>query len=251
MAHCAIEMTATGKPLRAPAPDCATAFHGRFQCIETRRAGTLVHTAFRPCARHRWMGCTSFADPPDACTENPMRTTDLSHGQAVHPDSREAMLVRARREAWPDSVAVGLQLGGTTPAGASRLVAVERAAGRVLGVWSSTDQTFYHPRFQFLPCGAIHPRISALLAALAGNPALNQAGDPGGWQRLEWLVQPRTVLSVRHLSRGQPRPHEASTGPDSGIARAAIDVFPTDPVAVVAFAREDVARMRMCGSWRG
>ena len=156
------------------------------------------------------------------------------------------MLARARQEAWPDSVTAGLRLGGSTPSEANQLVAIERAKGRVLGIWSRIEQTFYHPRFQFLPCGAIHPRVDALLAALAGNPALTQSGDPGGWQRLEWLAQPRAAFSVRTLCRVG-----ASTDPGIDDARAAIDVFPTDPVAVIAFAREDMARMRNRGSWRG
>lgn len=178
-----------------------------------------------------------------------MQTTELNHGQAVRPDRRETMLARARQEAWPDSITVGLQLGGATPSEANQLAALERAGGRVLGIWSSLEQTFYHPRFQFLPCGAIHPRINALLAALAENPALAQAGDPGGWQRLDWLTQPRAALSARNLRRDQPR-HGASTGSGNDDARAAIDVFPANPVAVIAFAREDMTRIRMPGSWR-
>jgi len=158
------------------------------------------------------------------------------------------MLARAWQEAWPDSVTAGLRLGGSTPSEANRLMAIARARGRVLGIWSRTEQTFYHPRFQFLPCGAIHPRVDALLAALAGNPELTQAGDPGGWQRLEWLAQPRAVFSARNLCRDQTRPG-ASTGPGTDDARAAIEVFPADPVAVIAFAREDMARMRTRGSW--
>jgi hypothetical protein len=155
---------------------------------------------------------------------------------------RDSLLEKARAEAWPTSKAAGRLLGGATASACNEMAAKERALGRLLGIWSQADRTFYHPPFQFASDGLVHPSFYELLEVLSQNPALAHSADPGGWGRLEWMFQLRGSLSECSL---------AETASPFGIAepedtldktpRTPAEVFPIDPDAVIALAGSDAA----------
>ncbi len=153
---------------------------------------------------------------------------------------RDALLVRARDERWPDSAAAGRLLGSSSDAGGKQKAFRERAALRLLGVWSAPDRTFYHPPFQFTDGGTVRPEFIELLQALAENPALTHEQDVNGWNRLSWLTRRRAELSERGLAEDAAAdgvPEHEDTLDDT--ARTPETVFASDPAAVIALARED------------
>lgn len=153
---------------------------------------------------------------------------------------RDALLVRAHDERWPDSAAAGRLLGSSSDAGGKQKAFRERAALRLLGVWSAPDRTFYHPPFQFTDGGAVRPEFIELLQALAENPALTHEQDANGWNRLSWLTRRRAELSERGLAEDAVAdgvPEHEDTLDDT--ARTPETVFASDPAAVIALARED------------
>ena len=110
---------------------------------------------------------------------------------------------------WPSSERVGNQLGfATEPAKAA---AELRAAGRLLGVWSSEDRTYLHPDFQFSSDGSIRRDVAKLLTVLPVD------GDAGGWRRAFWLFGVREALD----------------------GKCPADVFVADPDRVLALAHFD------------
>lgn len=155
---------------------------------------------------------------------------------------RDSLLEMARVEAWPTSEVIGCQLDATTAPAGKEIAAKERALGRLLGVWSSSDRTFYHPSFQFTTDGAIHPRFCELLEALSQNPAFSHSADPGGWERLGWMCQPRGALSERSLAEVASSSGIAEReGQLDTVARPPAEVFPIAPDIVIALARSDAA----------
>lgn len=149
---------------------------------------------------------------------------------------------------WPDSHAVGRQLG-STGAGAESRVSRERAAGTLFGVWAGHDRSGYrHPTFQFLPSGSVHERLPELLDALARQPGLTQAADRTGWKRAFWLYQPRGRLSVQALALRAAAPAQLRADPArfaalDTAARTPAEVFASDPQAVIDLARDDAAAL--------
>lgn len=115
-----------------------------------------------------------------------------------------------------------------------------RATGELLGLWAPADHTFYHPPFQFLQDGRVHPRLTALLSALAEIPTYAPADDPSGWGRIGWLLQPRWSLSERGVAESRS---PTGIAPDEDLlavaARAPVEVFPSDPESVIATALDD------------
>lgn len=195
----------------------------------------------------------SMAIAPDATITTSTIDANVSVGLAPAPSTpeqlaiarRDALLARARAEAWPESDAVGQMLGSQSPTAGRQRATRERAAGHLLGLWSAGERTFYHPRFQFLPDGRVHPKLSELLEALAQLPAYAPEDDPGGWGRIAWLYGSSPSLSQRSLAEaateGGIAPHESALDPTP---RTPADVFPTDPDAVIALAREHAAAIR-------
>ncbi len=173
-------------------------------------------------------------------------TNALSRNEGTEPPiaaaigRRDALLVRARDERWPDSAAAGRLLGSSSDAGGKQKAFRERAALRLLGVWSAPDRTFYHPPFQFTDGGTVRPEFIELLQALAENPALTHEQDVNGWNRLSWLTRRRAELSERGLAEDAAAdgvPEHEDTLDDT--ARTPETVFASDPAAVIALARED------------
>lgn len=160
-------------------------------------------------------------------------------------DRRDALLARARAEGWPDSAAAGRLLGSSTDDGGKQKASRERAAGRLLGVWSTADRTFYHPRFQFSEAGAVTPAFVRLLETLAENPALTHAADANGWNRLAWLTRRRLELSERSLAEdaapgGVPEDEDRL----DNTARTPEEIFASAPEAVIRLAWEDAEAVR-------
>ncbi len=169
-------------------------------------------------------------------------------GQRPGPEDEPA--VRSFRDSllareWPDSQAVGRQLGSTSGTGAEQRVSRERAAGTLFGVWAGRDRGGYrHPDFQFLPSGSVHNRLPELLDALARQPGLTKAADRSGWERAFWLYQPRGRLSAQALALRAASPEQVRADPErfsslDTSARTPAEVFPTDPQAVIDLARDD------------
>ncbi len=155
---------------------------------------------------------------------------------------RDRLLEQAHAEAWPTSETVGRQLGADTTCACKEIAAKERALERLLGVWSQTDRTFYHPPFQFVSDGSVHPRLYALLKALSQNPALVHSADPGGWERLGWMYQPRGSLSELSLVEAASSSGIAEReGQLDKRARTPAEVFPIAPDAVIGLAGSDAA----------
>lgn len=177
---------------------------------------------------------SSVSGPTVLITDSPLPLTPEQAAIA----RRDALLARARAEAWPESGVVGQQLGSTTEEAGRQRATRERQAGRLFGVRPPGERTFVHPRFQFLPDGRAHPQLPDLLTALSTNPDLTDATDPAGWGRLGWLYQPRPSLSVRSLAEDRSPDGVADDTLDAR-GRTPAEVFPTDPDAVVARARED------------
>ncbi len=195
----------------------------------------------------------SMAIRPDALTTTSTISADVHVGPVPAPPTpeqlamarRDAMLARARDEAWPESDAVGRMLGSSSPAAGRQRATRERAAGTLFGLWSAGERTFYHPRFQFLPDGRMHPKMPELLAALAQIPTYAPEQDPGGWGRIAWLYGSSQSLSERSV---------AEAGADDGVApneseldttpRTPAEVFQTHPEAVIALACDEAAAIR-------
>lgn len=152
---------------------------------------------------------------------------------------RDALLARARSEAWPESGVVGQRLGSTTDEAGRQRAARDRQSGRLLGVRPPGEHTFVHPCFQFLVDGRIHPLVPDLLAALARNPELTGTADPGGWGRLGWLYQPRRSLSERSLAEDRAADGVTDDQMLDSRSRAPAEVFPDHPKAVIALAKQD------------
>ena len=173
-------------------------------------------------------------------THAPSRNEGAEPPVAAALGRRDALLARAHDERWPDSAAAGRLLGSSSDAGGKQKASRERAARRLLGVWSAPDRTFYHPPFQFTDGGTVRPEFIELLQALAENPALTHEQDANGWNRLSWLTRRRTELSARGLAEDAAAdgvPEHEDTLDDT--ARTPETVFAFDPEAVIALARED------------
>ncbi|BDU21584.1 hypothetical protein DYGSA30_30410 [Dyella sp. GSA-30] len=155
---------------------------------------------------------------------------------------RDSLLEKARAEAWPTSEMAGRRLGAPAASACKELAAKERALGRLLGVWSASDRTFYHPPFQFASDGSVHPRFSELLKALSQIPSLTHSADPGGWERLGWMYELRGSLSELSLAEAASSSGIAEReGQLDTRARTPAEVFPIAPEAVVALAVSDAA----------
>jgi len=155
---------------------------------------------------------------------------------------RSVLMGRAREEHWPESDGLAHALGADTPEAAAALAAQERQAGRLLGIWTGgRHASFVHPHFQFLPNGRLHPRLPDLLSALGRLPTFLPEDDRSGWGRLNWLIQPRHVLSERSIAEAAPArvagDHSEASLDDH--ARTPAEVFLHEPDAVIALAYED------------
>lgn len=149
---------------------------------------------------------------------------------------------------WPDSRAVGRQLG-SSGTGAESRVSRERTAGALFGVWAGRDRGGYrHPDFQFISSGSVHERLPELLDALARQSSLTHAKDRTGWKRAFWLYQPRGRLSVQALALRAAAPAQLRADPArfaalDTTARTPAEVFASDPQAVIDLARDDAAAL--------
>jgi len=192
----------------------------------------------------------SMSITPDAMITASTIGADVYVGLAQAPSTpeqlaitqRDALLVRARTEAWPESDAVGQMLGSRSPTAGRQRATRERAAGTLFGLWSAGERTFYHPRFQFLKDGRLHPELPKLLAALAQIPSYAPEQDPGGWGRIAWLYGSSPSLSELSIAEAgaadgiAPNESDLDTTP-----RTPAEVFPTNPEAVIALARAEAA----------
>ena len=157
-------------------------------------------------------------------------------------DFRESLLAHD----WPDSAAVGRQLGSSGASALSR-VSRERAAGTLFGVWAGRERGGYrHPDFQFLPSGSVHPRLPELLDALARQPGLTPLRDRSGWERAYWFYQPRGRLSAQALALRAAAPEQLRANAEhfaalDTAARTPAELFLADPQAVIDLARDDAA----------
>jgi hypothetical protein len=177
----------------------------------------------------------------------------LRIGRASDPqDDAEVLSFRESLLAldWPDSQAVGRQLG-STGSGAESRVSRERTAGTLFGVWAGRTRGGHrHPPFQFLPSGSVHPRLPELLDALARQPGLTPAVDTTGWERAFWLYQPRGRLSAQALALRAAAPAQVRADPArfaalDTVARTPAEVFVSDPQAVIDLARDDAAALAL------
>jgi hypothetical protein len=176
-------------------------------------------------------GAVVIADAP---REDKLSPTELA------TQRRDALLSRAKSEHWPNSVAVGMFLGSVTDAAAKQRATRERAAGELFGIWSAGDRTFYHPPFQLLNDGRVHPQLHELLEALAAMPSFTAKADANGWGRMDWLYTPRGALS--ELSLAEEASEDGIAAEAAGLsseARTPAEVFPWNPAAVIALAQED------------
>ncbi|TAN03204.1 MAG: hypothetical protein EPN36_14495 [Rhodanobacteraceae bacterium] len=137
---------------------------------------------------------------------------------------RAAMALRVEfiDRGWPTSADVGAANGSGSTTNPAQWASDRRAAGALLGAWSSRDHTYVHPDFQFDPEGRLDPRVKDLLAALATHPDFTAEADKTGWRRVFWLYGQARDLADRD---GKPR--------------APAEVFKSDPETVIAFARKD------------
>jgi hypothetical protein len=159
--------------------------------------------------------------------------------------AREKVLERARTERWPQSGDVGRRLGSTRETAARQRATRMRAAGELLGLWAPAERTFYHPTFQFLPDGRVHPRVTELLATLSEIPTYAPDEDSTGWGRMAWLLQPRRSLSERGVAeRLAPSGFAEDEARLDDAARAPIDLFAADPESVVALAQFEARAIR-------
>jgi hypothetical protein len=126
---------------------------------------------------------------------------------------RDELLARG----WPTSDEVGRANGATANPG--RWAKDKQDADELLGVWSARERTWRHPTFQFTN-GLLNSCVKELLAVLALHSDLLPANDRDGWRRAFWL---------HGVTRGL-------AGAD-GQPRAAIEVFLSDPDAVIKYAR--------------
>ena len=191
---------------------------------------------------------TSMTLSPDAAITTSTIGADVYAGPATAPATpeqlaiarRDALLARARNDDWPESDAVGQMLGSGSPAAGRQRATRERAAGNLFGLWSAGERTFYHPRFQFLPDGRMHPKMPELLAALAQIPTYAPEQDQGGWGRIVWLYGSSPSLSELSIAEAgasdgiAPNESELDTTP-----RTPAEVFQTHPEAVIALARAE------------
>lgn len=157
---------------------------------------------------------------------------------------RDSLLDLARTEAWPNSETVISRLGPYPASTCREMAAKQRAAEHLLGVWSQTDRAFYYPPLQFTSDGSVHPRFRDLLRALGQNPALSHLADPGGWERLGWMYQPRGSLSEQSLAEAaSPTGIAERESQLNTVGRTPAEVFQIAPDAVVALAESDAGRV--------
>ena len=201
--------------------------------LATLRGRLKLVTAAPAVARGAGFAPTLRLDPPPQDDPDDVRALR---------DFREALLARD----WPDSAAVGRQLGSSGASALSR-VSRERAAGTLFGVWAGRDRSGYrHPDFQFLPSGSVHPRLPELLDALARQLGLTPLRDRSGWERAYWFYQPRGRLSAQALALRAAAPEQLHADPErfaalDTAARTPAELFLADPQAVIDLARDDAA----------
>ena len=170
---------------------------------------------------------------------------DTKVGYAATLKAIDRVWARVRLEEWLPSDAVSQRLGCRTPEVGREYAARLRDDGQLFGVWSETERLHYHPPFQFQPNGQTHPRLAALLFALAQVPTLSTKDDSGGWGRLGWLIQRRGSLSEYSLAEDASPDGIALNGDSlSAEARTPEQVFPIDPDAVIALAHADADYVR-------
>lgn len=185
----------------------------------------------------------------DGDSESLQRRTNQLNTQKILEaragEARSRVLAKARSAHWPDSANIGQILGAATAAEGKQQAAAMRAEGKLLGLWSPAEKTFYYPSFQFTADGHIHSKLAALLTALASIPTYAPRDDPTGWGRFDWLTQPRCSLSGRGVAEaaapGGIALHEELL---SRAGRAPSELFALDPDAVIALARADARDMR-------
>lgn len=168
------------------------------------------------------------------------------------PNADDIAAIRRFRESllaqgWPDSGTVERILGSNTNADAQSKNRryLESKGNSIFAVWAGRDHGGYrYPPFQFLECGCVHPKLSALMDALARRPDLNPTHDKSGWERAFWLYQPRGRLSVQALALGAADFKEVREDPKrfavlSDDPRTPADVFQDNCQAVIDLANDD------------
>jgi hypothetical protein len=147
------------------------------------------------------------------------------------------------RDCWLTSAQVHERMRGVERKPAL-FTSKKRVLNRLFGVWSHRCESHMHPDFQFVG-DRVHARLHELLAALHCAPAFQPTVDKGGWERAFWLFQPRGELSRQVLAGA------TATGGSVGARalmlsridatpRAPVDVFASQPEAVIALAHRDV-----------
>lgn len=131
----------------------------------------------------------SYAEPTptDVAADAPAAPAELSRRDEILAVSVDALGAAKRAGSHAEDAATW----------ASR----ERRAGRLFGVWSSSQRAFVHPDFQFAPEGGMRAGLAPLLRVLRTKYGFNPVtSDKGGWSRAYWLYQPREELSARALA---------------------------------------------------
>lgn len=137
--------------------------------------------------RYQW----DFHSELAAMTESPDLSRRGPKVSGAHDSRRHALLAQG----WPTGSELQVtDLGGM--ADPASWAAQKRQVGELLGGWDDGVEMFRYPPFQFDSNGRFHPRLKALLSALAEHPDRTAETDESGWRRLYWLYQPFRSLSV-------------------------------------------------------
>jgi len=134
---------------------------------------------------------TAISKESDPATKAAGQSSALGSGASAFEASLE---IRERLLAsnWPDESKL-LQLIKTSSRGqdANSALTLMRSEGVLLGVWSTPNECFLYPNFQFDNDGRLIPEVSLLLQILPAE------GDDRGWRRAFWLYSPHAWLDGR------------------------------------------------------
>ncbi|WP_282272585.1 hypothetical protein [Stenotrophomonas sp. PS02298] len=73
-------------------------------------------------------------------------------------------------------------------------------SGRVLGVWLPEKEGFFYPAWQLTPSNEPVSVLAELLSLLRGPYGVAEGERTSGWEEMDWLAAPHTLLGNSSLS---------------------------------------------------
>lgn len=126
-------------------------------------------------------------------------TWQLDHAKQLPEETPASAAARAALSAsWLDATAFAdlLRLHDRNGQALSRLM----ASGRVIGVWLPEKGAFFYPAWQLTPSNEPAPVLTELLSLLRGPYGVAEGGRTSGWEEVEWLMAPDSLLGGRSPS---------------------------------------------------